>query len=435
MEQRTDMEQRTESKEQRAVGRARSWWSFVLILLAGIGLGVFVGRAGIGAPSTSVATTGQGRVLGIGQSAPASVSSNVEFKVFWETWELLKEKYYKQPIDDKTLFYGAMSGLADSFGDPYTQYFEPKGAEEFQEALSGKFSGIGAEIGSKEGRITIVAPLPETPAERAGLRAGDLIMAINGTSTEGMTVEKAVSLIRGEEGTQVTLTIFRPSNGEGEAFDVSITRAVIRVASVRLKWPEADIAHIEVINFNDDTRIRFEETVTEALAKDPKGIILDLRNNPGGYLDIAVSMAGEWVGNDIVLKERQQGKIIEQLRGTGRHRFAGIPTVVLVNKGSASAAEIVSGALQDHGVATIVGEQTFGKGSVQDYINLSDGSAVKITIAEWLTPNERTINETGLEPDILIERTNEDYENQRDPQLDRAVGILQGTATGTANGI
>lgn len=414
--------------------RQKRGFSFLLILLAGIGLGVFFGRATVGAPSMTVATTEQGRVIGLGQSAPASISSDVEFKVFWETWQLLKEKYYQQPIEDKTLFYGAMSGLANAFGDPYTQYFEPKGAEEFQEALSGKFSGIGAEIGPKDGRITIVAPLPETPAERAGLRAGDLIMAINASSTEGMTVDEAVSRIRGDEGTVVTLTIFRPSNGEGEAFDVPITRAVIHVASVRLKWPEEDIAHIEVINFNDDTRVRFEETVEEVIAKDPKGIILDMRNNPGGYLDIAVSMAGEWVGNEIVLKERRQGKIIEQLRGMGRHRFAGIPTIVLVNQGSASAAEIVSGALQDHKAATIVGETTFGKGSVQDYINLSDGSAVKITIAEWLTPNERTINETGLEPDILIERTNEDYENQRDPQLERAVGILNGTATGTADG-
>ncbi len=414
--------------------KSRSGWSFVLILLAGIGVGLLLGRATVGAPASTVASKEAGRVIGIGQSAPASISSDVEFKVFWEAWQLLKDKYYQQPIDDQTLFYGAMSGLANAFGDPYTQYFEPKGAEEFQEALSGKFSGIGAEIGPKDGRITIVAPLPDTPAERAGLRPGDLILAINGTSTEGMTVDRAVSLIRGEEGTRVTLNIFRPSNGEGEAFDVPITRAVIHVASVRLKWPESDIAHVEVINFNDDTRVRFEETVSEVLAKDPKGVILDLRNNPGGYLDIAVSMAGEWVGNEIVLKERRQGKIIEQLRGMGRHRFAGIPTVVLVNQGSASAAEIVSGALQDHKAATIVGETTFGKGSVQDYINLSDGSAVKITIAEWLTPNERTINETGLEPDILIERTNEDYENQRDPQLERAVGILNGTATGTADG-
>lgn len=413
----------------------KSGWGFVLVLLLGVVVGVLVGRGTVEAtPSATVASTGDGRVIGIGQSPPSSVSSDVEFKVFWEAWQLLKNNYVKQPIDDKTLFYGAMSGLASSLGDPYTQYFAPKGAEEFQEALSGKFSGIGAEIGPKDNHITIVAPLPDTPAENAGLRAGDIIMAVDGTSTEMMTVDKAVGLIRGEEGTEVTLTMYRPSNGDGESFDVQITRAVIHVASVRLKWPEKDIALIEVSSFNDDTRERFEKTAEEVIAKYPKGIILDLRNNPGGYLDIAISMSGEWVGNDIVLKERRQGKIVEQLSGTGRNRFAGIPTVVLVNGGSASAAEIVTGALQDHDAATVVGEKTFGKGSVQDYTPLSDGSAIKITIVEWLTPDERAINETGLDPDITVEQTNDDYENQRDPQLDRAIGILDGTAPITPDG-
>lgn len=414
----------------------RSSWGFLLILLAGIGVGILIGRGTVsaGPGEMSTATTGTGAVIGIGQSAPSSVSQDVEFKTFWEMWEILKENYYEQPIEDKTMFYGAMTGLAASFGDPYTQYFEPKGAEDFQEALSGKFSGIGAEIGLKEGVITIVAPLPDTPAEKAGLRAGDMITAIDGTSTVDMTVVKAVSLIRGLEGTPVTLGIYRTTGGKESAFDVTVTRAVIRVASVRLKWPKPGIAHIEVINFNDDTRVRFEQIVNEVLAKDPKGLILDLRNNPGGYLDVATTMAGEWVGDRVVLKERRQGKIIEQLIGTGRNRFAGMPTIVLVNQGSASASEIVSGALQDHDEATVVGMKTFGKGSVQDYINLSDGSAVKVTIAEWLTPNERVINKTGLEPDIVVDRTNEDYENQRDPQLDRAVGILTGTATGTTDG-
>jgi carboxyl-terminal processing protease len=177
-----------------------------------------------------------------------------------------------------------------------------------------------------------------------------------------------------------------------------------------------------------DTRDGFDRAVEEAIKKDAKGVILDLRNNPGGFLDTAVYMAGEWVGDAVVVKERRQGKIFEQLRGTGKKRLAGMPTIVLVNEGSASASEIVSGTLQDFKLATVVGKKTFGKGSVQDYINLKDGSAIKITIAEWLTPNERTINQTGLEPDVTVERTPEDYEAQRDPQLDRAIGILTGEA-------
>lgn len=409
---------------------------FLLILLAGIGVGVLIGRGSIqaNAKSNIVGISASGTVIGIGQSAPNTISSDVEFKTFWDMWQILKANYYKQPIDDKSLFYGAMSGLAASLGDPYTQFFEPKSAADFQEALSGKFSGIGAEIGLKEGRITVVAPLPETPAEKAGVRAGDVITAINGSSTESFTVEQAVSEIRGDEGTKVTLSISRTSDGKESTMDFTITRAIIKVASVRLKWPKPGIAQIEVVNFNDDTRQRFEEVVSEVVAKDPKGIILDLRNNPGGFLDIAVSMSGEWVGDKVVVKERRQGKIFEQLTGTGRNRFANIPTIVLVNQGSASASEIVSGALQDYKAATIIGMKTYGKGSVQDYIDLKDGSAVKVTIAEWLTPKERTINNTGLEPDIVVDRTDKDYENQRDPQLDRALGIFAGTATGTAEG-
>ncbi len=429
------MEDHATRNSPRASGGARTL-GFLLILLAGIGLGVLIGRGSVSAEPGKSPTfaSASGSVIGIGQSAPNTISDDVEFKTFWDMWQILKTNYYQQPVEDKTLFYGAMTGLAASFGDPYTQFFEPKGAAEFQEALSGKFSGIGAEIGLKEGRITIVAPLPDTPAEKAGVRAGDVITAINGSSTEGLTVDKAVSAIRGDEGTKVTLSILRTSNEKETALDFTITRAIIKVAAVRLKWPQEGIAHIEVINFNDDTRLRFEQVVNEVVAKDPKGIILDLRNNPGGYLDIAVSMAGEWVGNKVVLKERRQGKIFDQLLGTGRHRFGDIPTIVLVNQGSASASEIVSGALQDHKAATIVGMKTFGKGSVQDYIDLRDGSAIKVTIAEWLTPNERTINNTGLEPDIVVDRTDEDYENQRDPQLDRALGIFAGTATGTAEG-
>ncbi|MEI7512770.1 MAG: S41 family peptidase [Candidatus Uhrbacteria bacterium] len=405
---------------------------FVLILLAGVGVGILVGRLSLSSvPAAGYSYSASGTVIGIGQSKPSEVSDDVEFKLFWQEWQMLKDKYYLQPINDKDMFHGAMAGLAASLGDPYTMYFEPKSAEEFQSVLKGQFSGIGAEIGTKDGHITVIAPLPDTPAQKAGILAGDAIVNIDGTSTEGMGVEKAVSLIRGVEGTTVKLTIYREKDDKHkEPFDLTLTRAIIHVSSVRLSWKEK-IAVIQVTNFNDDTRDRFEQTVDEVLKKDPKGIVLDLRNDPGGYLDVAVQMAGEWVGNKVVVKERRQGKIVEQLNGTGKNRFAGIPTIVLVNGGSASASEIVSGALQDYGVATMVGEKTFGKGSVQDYSTLPDGSAIKITIAEWLTPKDRTINKTGLDPDVVVARTPEDYEAQRDPQLDRALGILNGTATGT----
>jgi len=413
--------------------KPRTGLAFLLILLAGVGVGILIGRGPLSAtPAYGHSYSTSGTVIGVGQSAPSNISDDVEFKLFWQEWQMLKDKYYQQPISDKELFYGAMSGLAASVGDPYTMYFAPKDADEFQSVLKGSFSGIGAEIGVKDGHITVVAPLPDTPAAKAGILSGDAILAIDGTSTENMGVDQAVSLIRGDEGTNVKLNIYRANDKKHkDPYDVTITRAVIHVSSVNLTWKDK-IAVIQVTNFNDDTRDRFEQTVQDVLKKDPKGIILDLRNDPGGYLDVAVQMAGEWVGDQVVVKERRQGKIVEQLNGTGKNRFAGIPTIVLVNGGSASASEIVSGALQDYHVATMVGEKTFGKGSVQDYSTLPDGSAIKITIAEWLTPKDRTINKTGLDPDVVVVRTPEDYEAQRDPQLDRALGILNGTATGTA---
>jgi carboxyl-terminal processing protease len=413
-------------------------------LIVGLVIGILVGRGWTKAesPSTfaSSATSTSGFVLGLGQSPPVGMSNqDVEFRLFWEVWQLLKDKYYEgADVEDKQLFYGAMKGLTDSVGDPYTTFFEPKGAEAFQQALSGKFSGIGAEIGLREGIITVVAPLPDTPAERAGLKAGDFIAKIDGTETTGFSVEQAVSRIRGDKGTKVVLTIVRTNDkSKTEPFDLTITRDEIQIKSVRLKWidGQSDIAHLEISNFNTDTIDGLNQAIDQMLAHDVKGIVLDLRNNPGGFLDTAAYMAGEWVGDAVVVKERRQGQIVEQLHGTGRKRLAGIPTIVLVNEGSASASEIVSGALQDYKVATIVGKKTFGKGSVQDYTNLKDGSAIKITIAEWLTPQERTINNTGLEPDIIVDRTPEDYEKLLDPQLARAVGILNGSATGTTSGV
>lgn len=399
---------------------------YIPILIIGLILGIFVGRMWGSMAATAengVYATGTTQVLGIGQSPPSDVAQSIEFRRFWEVWRLLEEKYYRQPIDEQELFYGALQGLASGLGDPYTSFFEPREAEEFQISLSGKFSGIGAEIGMKDERVSIVAPLPDTPAEQAGLKPGDVIVSVDGEDTSGWTIEQAVSKIRGEQGTEVVLGIFRPESNE-PPFDVPIIRDEIELVSVRDIPRDDNLAHIAINNFNGDTRDRFDRIVNETIAENPDGIILDLRNNPGGFLDIALFVAGEWVGEDVVVKERRQGVIFSELKGTGHSRFEGVPTVVLVNEGSASASEIVAGALQDYGAATIIGAQTFGKGSVQDYINLDDGSAVKITIAEWLTPKERVINEVGLTPDVVVEPTEENYEEGKDVQLEEAVRIL-----------
>ncbi len=412
----------------------RLWLPLVVFaILCGFAGGVLYARAPERRPLlNATSSSASGTVAGIGQLPPSSVDAkDVDFSLFWEVWALMKEKYYDQSISDKDLFYGALAGLAQAPKDPYTTFFPPKEAEEFQTSLSGKFSGIGAEIGMKNEQLQIVAPLPETPAEKAGLRPGDWIVKIDGTETTGMTVDKAVHLIRGPKGTKVTLNIFRPE-GKKPPFDVEIIRDTIQIFSVKSKMLPEQVAYIEVSSFAEDTTSGFQKALRQLIPQKPKGIILDLRNNPGGFLQTSVEMAGSWVGDQVVVKERRQGKIVEQLMGEGDGRLSTIPTVVLVNEASASAAEIVAGALQDYGKATVVGMKTFGKGSVQDYQGLPDGAGIKITIAEWVTPKERTINKEGLTPDIVVDRTLEDYEAKRDPQLERAIGILTGTATSTA---
>lgn len=410
---------------------SRLIWPWAILTLAiGLVMGFQLHRfsdASTGGPG-SVVVYGQERVLGQNQSPSERLADDIEFKRFWELWSLLKEKYYQQPVKDRDLFYGAMSGMTASLGDPYTAFFEPKESEEFKDSLSGLFEGIGAEIGIKDEVLQVIAPLADSPAEKAGLMAGDILVKINGEESTGLSVEKAVSLIRGPKGTTVTLNVLRPSQKK-PPFDVQIRRDVIQIKSVTWKMLPGQVALIELTHFNSDTSEAFQKVVSEVLAKNPKGVILDMRNNPGGFLDTAIDISSYWVGRQPIVKERRQGKIIEEFTGTMDASFGTIPTIVLVNQGSASASEIVAGALQDYGKARLLGTKTFGKGSVQDYQSLKDGSGVKITIAEWLTPKERTINKTGLIPDITVERTEEDYAAKRDPQLDRAVGLLTGTQT------
>ncbi len=392
--------------------------------------GMFIGR--LGAVPTTANSVPIANILGVGSSPQADAldEKDIQFSQFWELWKMLKTKYYESTSEQK-MFYGAMKGMAEALGDPYTSFFEPVTAKEFSDSLKGEFDGIGAEIGIREGQLTVIAPLPDSPAEKAGLRAGDMILQIGTTSTEGMLTEEAVTLIRGKKGTTVKLKIGRMPEaktvkgkavqGTPEIKDYVITRDVIVVKSVRVSWPKDGYALIQITSFDEKTGTEFKDAIDKLIPKNPKGIILDLRNDPGGFLDKSTMVAGEWVGDKVVVSERRKGKIVDEFHGQGSGRLSGIPTVVLVNQGSASAAEIVTGALRDYGLATVIGMKTFGKGSVQDYSEFSDGSAVKITIAEWLTPKGNSINKTGIKPDIEVDKTIADYNENRDPQLDKAL--------------
>ncbi|MFA4880945.1 MAG: S41 family peptidase [Candidatus Doudnabacteria bacterium] len=347
----------------------------------------------------------------------------VDFSLFWQVWNTIEEKFTNGTLDRQKMIYGAISGMVESLGDPYTAFMTPDEAREFDQEMEGKFEGIGAEIGIRGDRLTVVAPLAGSPAERAGLKAKDIILKINDEDAVEMTLMEAVAKIRGTKGTNVTLKIMR--EGAQEPFDVNITREEITVKSVEWEVRGDKIALIGISRFGDDTEEAFKSAVAEILLASPRGLILDLRNNPGGYLDTAVNLASEFIPKkEVVAMEELAGGKRDKFFSRGPVRLAGIPTVVLVNEGSASASEILAGALQDYGIAKLVGKKTFGKGSVQELEEFSDGSRARITIAKWLTPKERYINEKGIEPDFSVDLTSEDSNANRDPQLDKAVEIL-----------
>jgi carboxyl-terminal processing protease len=358
--------------------------------------------------------------------------SEPDMSEFWRVWDLLEENYVSasstQVISIEDRIQGAIDGLVDVYDDPYTVYLPPVEAAQFEADVSGEFSGVGMEVGIRDGLVTIIAPLPDTPADRAGLLAGDVIVRIDDVSTEDMRIDQAVRLIRGEKGTTVELTIFR--DGDSEFQTIPVVRDTIEIPTIKTSV-EDDVFYIALYSFNAISEEKMQSALTEFVESGTGKLIIDVRGNPGGFLQSAVSVASYFLPAGKVVVIQESGVERDEKLFRSRSRLQVSPfnpdnLVILVDNGSASASEILAGALQDHGVATVIGSQTFGKGSVQELLELDDGSSLKVTVARWLTPNGTSISDGGLTPDIVITRTNQQRLEGEDPQLEAAKRYLNG---------
>jgi len=381
---------------------------------------------------------GQGYV---GQSSPVfslfaagpavAESDSPDLTEFWAVWNLLEEKFAvsstSQNLTVEERIQGAIDGLVDTYGDPYTVYLPPEDTDSFTQDISGEFSGVGMEVGIRDRYVTIIAPLPETPAMNAGLLAGDIITAIDGETTEDLRLDQAVDRIRGPKGTDVVLTIFRA--GEPEFFDVTVTRDTIAIPTVKTEQA-GDVFIISLYSFNAISESKMRAALATFQTSSATKLIVDVRGNPGGFLESAVGISDLFLpAGKVIVQESfvdpNKDDTFRSRRGVAAD-FSPTNLVVLVDGGSASASEILAGALQDHGVATIIGATTFGKGSVQELVELADGSSLKVTIARWLTPNGTSISDGGLTPDILISRTPQQILADEDPQRAAALRFLAG---------
>ncbi|HET9721652.1 MAG TPA: S41 family peptidase [Candidatus Saccharimonadales bacterium] len=389
-------------------------WSFLKILAALVTvLLVFGGGVAVG----------RGDVSLWGPKTPANASAaTLNYSSVNQVYNILKNNFDGN-LDQGKLIDGLKTGLVDAAGDPYTEYFDPKAAAAFNDELSGSITGIGAEVGTdSDNNIVVVSPLSGYPAEQAGLKPKDIIAGIDGKPTQGMSVDTAVSKIRGNAGTQVTLTIVRDG---GNPFNVNITRQKITVPSVTYK-EDGDIGYLKVSQFTNDTVGLAQKAAQEFKSKGVKGVVLDLRGDPGGYLSGAVGVSSLWLDSGkTVVSERRGSTIIDTEYATGNDVLHGLPTVVLIDSGSASASEITAGALHDNGQAELVGVTSFGKGSVQQVIHLSGGAEMKVTIAHWYTPDGKNINKQGIVPDVSVTNSDSDIKAGKDPQKDKAYAILQ----------
>lgn len=357
-----------------------------------------------------------------GATTAVQSSTRAEFRVLFEVFDLLNTRFVRQPLDATTLIEGAINGMLETVEDEHTRYLSPEAQAAAEQSFQGEFQGIGAEVESIDGDITIVSPIDGSPAEAAGLQPGDIIRESDGVELTGMDISEAAALVRGPAGTAVNLLIER----EGERFPLEIIRGIIKLESVRGEILEENIAYIRLSNFGGNTDEDLTAMLDELLAQNPDGLILDLRRNPGGSLDTVVSVADEFLDEGVVLYEEFGNGRRELFESEDDNKLAEtIEMVVLVDEGSASASEVLAGAIQDRERAIVIGQTTFGKGTVQTWQPLSNGGGVRITIAQWLTPDEAWIHQNGLEPDIFIPQP-ELGSNFEDLQLQAAIDYLLG---------
>jgi carboxyl-terminal processing protease len=377
--------------------------------------------------TTFAAGFGIGRYISPTAPSPVAPTTQVQqkqFQVFWEALNIIEKEFYaEKPLDYQAMTYGAIRGMVASLGDPHTMFLTPAEKGMLQQDLEGEFGGIGVTIQiTKDGYLQAVKIFSGAPAEVAGLRAGDVILEVDGKSVKGMDMAEAIGLIRGPKGTQVRLLVQR---GAERPFEVTVTRAIISVPTIEYHMLDSGVAYLALREFNSKATESVRKALDTLLHNNPRGLVLDLRGNPGGYLHIADEVASEFLENGLlILTERTRAgaetRHLVRLRG----RATQIPLVVLVDRGSASASEIVAGAIQDNKRGILIGEKTFGKGSVQITEELSDKSGLQVTIRRWYTPNDHQIDGQGLTPDIVVEVTEEDLQAGRDPQLERAVSYL-----------
>jgi carboxyl-terminal processing protease len=354
-----------------------------------------------------------------------------DMSIFWETWKKILEKYVdREKLNPQKNIEGATRGLVDSLDDPFSEFLNAEETKALKEDLTGEFFGIGMEISKKDGAIVVITPLPNSPAEKAGILPGDQIIKVDEKETLKISTTEVVKLIRGPKGTKVKLTIYRPSLNK--TLDFELVRDKITIPSFSYQFLDDNIAYLKFYNFNQPLLLEFYLNSFDILARNPKGLIIDLRNNPGGYLEIVVDIAGWFLKKgDVILKEDLGDNNIKLYKNDADGDFRNIPTIVLINKGTASASEILAGALRDNRGVKLVGEKSFGKGSVQELVSLSNNNSLKITIAYWLTPKDHLINKNGLEPDVIVENPEENIGTynklniEKDLQLQKALEILK----------